>query len=821
MQGYVFRRAMLAGLLSSVAAHATAVHAMEDQPASATTAGQAEPEATGQTAAESAQSEEAAVAPGEIVVTARRRSETLSRVGMSVAVVGGDQLTKLGIANPSDLAGRIPGFQATRTNLGSPFYSLRGVGFTARSPSSTSPVGIYLDQAAIPFPYMAADISFDLDRIEVLKGPQGTLYGRNATGGLVNYVTAKPTDRFSAGFNLEVGNYRTINVSGFVSGPLSDWARVRIAGSSRHRFEGWQYSVTRDETLGESGHDALRAILELGDGGPFNATITGSAWWQDSDSQAPQAISYLYAGRPAARPEAAASIISNPTNARQADWHSFSNQPAADRGVIHPPLLAKGHFYSVSADLGYELGNGLSLRSLTTYQRLKSRDVSDTEGLQTQGLLAAFGAKIRSVSQELRLVGEGDKLNWSIGGYYADDNTSETYLGFSDQNGQIETLRAIALSIPQTRYTADEIRGSFRNFLVESSGGNDVLAAFANAEYKFSDLFKLSAGARYTRDRQRVDTCPRDPDGNMVPLINTVYPLFTGRTYNLQPGGCYLLRADFTDFTFYSQKQKDTNLAWNVTATLTPSDSHLLYATVARGFKSGVFPTFAASVETQLAPVDQEQLTSYEVGTKLALFDRRVRFNLNAFYYDYRDKQIYGRVADLIFGSLLRIRNIPKSRVLGVEGDASITVASGLNLTIAGTYLDSKILSDFQDFNDLGVPANFKGRPFTYTPKFSGSISADFTRDIGPGTALNASTTVTYQDKSFGDFAGLKTFEINGRTLVDATLGLEFDSGWRVGLYGKNIFNKYYWTGTALAIDTVARFAGMPREYGIRLGYKF
>ena len=259
----------------------------------------------------------------------------------------------------------------------------------------------------------------------MLKGPQGTLYGRNATGGLVNYVTAKPTDTLQGGLTLEVGNYETVNATGFVSGPVSDALRVRVAFDSQQRNQGWQKSVTRDDRIGELHQYGLRSIIELGNGGPFSATLTGSAWKRYGDSLVPQAIFYIYGTRAVANPRTAASIIANPTKNSQADWNPVSNQPQTDQGIIRPQPLTDSTFGALTFNAAYEVTDGVRIVSLTSYDELHHRDVSDAAGTQTESIQPDTRGRIRSVSQELRLVGESDRFNWSVGGYFADDSARE------------------------------------------------------------------------------------------------------------------------------------------------------------------------------------------------------------------------------------------------------------------------------------------------------------------------------------------------------------------------------------------------------------
>lgn len=761
---------------------------------------------------------------GDIIVTAQRRAERLSRVGVTVTAVGAEQLAAQGINDPTDLVKVVPGFQVASSTSGSPVYTLRGVGFNAQNVSATSPVGLYSDEATIPFAYMTLGTLFDLERVEVLKGPQGTLYGRNATGGLINFVSAKPTATLRGGVNLELGNFKTVNASAFVSGPISDWLRVRLAVDVQNRFAGWQRSVTRDERLGELHQKAARLSLSVGNGGPFDLALTGTYWRREGDTLAPQAIVYL-PDRPTpsafAPSGARASIIPHPTRNTQADFLSSARQPQADIGIIHPSPLIDSEFYAISGRASYQLADQIRLVSLTNYNHLRQRDVVDAAGLQVESIFQDNTAHIKSFAQELRLLGETERFNWSIGAYYAQDKSRSEIFGYADENATIRRLRAIAGSVPQTRYAPAEIARSFGNFRATGADKTEVRAAFANADYKVNDLIKLTLGARYTRDSVEYTGCTYDNGGRNAPVVNIVYPLLIRRTVNLQPNKCYILNRGSTDFIdLVKSMQVQNNFAWRANLEVTPDDKTLLYASVSRGYKAGGFPVLAGSNEIQYLPIRQERLTAYEVGTKLSLADSKIQLNASAFYYDYVDKQVFGRVGDVVFGTLSRIDNIPKSRVYGVEGEATWRIVRSLTLRTTGVYLNSKI-KQYTAPNELGVVTNFSGRPFAYTPKFQGNAAIMYDSALTDDLRMDAQVDGSYQSSSNASFAQSADFRIRAYGIVNAAFGISSTGKrWRVGLYGRNLAKKYYWNGVASATDTIFRFPGMAREYGVRTSFK-
>ena len=195
----------------------------------------------------------------EVVVTAVKRAEKSNDIGMSIAALTGKTLDTVGVHSLQDLTAAIPGFTVAQTPYGLPIYTLRGVGFVASNLADTPTVGTYIDEAAYAYPYMARGPSFDMQRVEVLKGPQGTLFGRNTTGGLISFVTNKPTDDFSAGFTGEFGNYDSRNFEGYINQPVADNLKLRFAMRSEDSDAGWQHSFSRpDDTLGKVHRLGLR-----------------------------------------------------------------------------------------------------------------------------------------------------------------------------------------------------------------------------------------------------------------------------------------------------------------------------------------------------------------------------------------------------------------------------------------------------------------------------------------------------------------------------------------------------------------------------------
>jgi iron complex outermembrane recepter protein len=782
--------------------------------------------ATAQTATE-AVSPNTASAPadteiGEIVVTAQRRSESINRVPLSIQAFSGERLANAGVTDASSLPMLTSGLNFARSSANTPIYTMRGVGFNTPNLSSTSPVGAYYNEVALPYPYMTNGPIYDLERVEVLKGPQGTLYGRNTTGGLINFITSKPGNKLEAGLTSELGNYKTYNFEGYISGPITDTLGIRIAGRWENSDKGWQKSVTRDDTLGKKDRLALRGTLVWNPTDRLALDITASYWRDRSDTIAAQAI-LLTPDQPAfVQPGVAAGVRADWTSTT-ADWDPFDGSK--------PAFRTDSEFYGVSGRLSYKLTDTLSVISLTSYNHVKRNDLNDVDGTAQEVFSQLSTGSIGSFSEELRLAGETDRLNYTVGGYYSVDNIDDNQIGFYEKSSVLQLLRFLAQNVidpTNSRYSAAQYATGFRTYRNTTEQRSRSASLFGSFDYKLTDTFKVSAGLRYTDDQLRFSACSGDLNGNTLPIWNTsvhfLVNVQSGATPNflVQPNGCMTYAANFTDLASFSRPTlNQNNLAGRLSAQFTPNSNTLIYATFSRGYKSGAVPMLPTNVETQLDPARQEKLTAYEVGTKLSLANRMVQLNVAGFYYDYRNKQLFSEVLDPVFTTLTRLVNVPKSRVYGAEVDLDVRPNSNINLHLGAAFTNTKVQT-FSGFNRAGQATNFAGASFPYSPKYQLNGSITYDTPISEGLGIAANLDANYQSKTSGSIGEETGFDVAGYTVVNAALALHSaNDKWRVGFYAKNLFNKYYWTSVDVLTDTVFRTPGMARTYGVRLSWKY
>lgn len=526
-----------------------------------------------------AQAQEAGDSGGleEILVTAERRQASINDVGMSITALDSDVLEATRVTSIDDLTRVVPGLTVSKSRSGLPIYTLRGIGFNVISSSSTSPVGTYVDQAAYVYPAMNAGPFFDIERVEVLKGPQGTLYGRNTTGGLVDIITNKPGKDFAAGITAEFGNYATRNFEGFVNIPIADAARLRVAMRSEDSDTGWQKSFTRpDDRLGEIHKFGIRGQLALDVGSDLDVLIGVNYWRDRSDTTAQQYITYVtnpYTANPAiwrAAPHFAAFDTAWRASADRsnsmADWLAPGPQGALTRyGTAGKGLYSNAmgelrrddDFVSATMNATWRLTDDVELISLTGYNRLSSFAPHAVSGTPFEFSVFVDGGKTTNFFQELRLQGETSRLQWTIGGYYARDTVNGQAPGLFDDLGTVSNLRGLfnaaqncaapgggapgslvsgaGTGLPggcvqgpggtfnPNGYTAAQISEGFRNGASHGNQKGTLWSLFAHLDFKLTDTLSAVGGVRYSEQLQTGTSCAGTLDPTQGPVFSNQY----------------------------------------------------------------------------------------------------------------------------------------------------------------------------------------------------------------------------------------------------------------------------------------------------------
>lgn len=770
-----------------------------------------------------------------IVVTAQRREESANTVGMGIQAIRGEVLQRFHVTDAKDLTTFAPSFTVSQSYQGVPTYTLRGIGFNTINMSATSAVGTYTDEVAYAYPMMNTGPIYDLERVEVLKGPQGTLYGRNTTAGLVDFVTNKPTETFSASLRAELGNYETRNFEGYVSGPITQGVQGRFAFRTEDSDKGWQVSNTRGERQGEVHRYGARGSLALQPSDNLAIDISLTAWRNKSDTVAAQGIGFTPAttGSPFNAPGLAAYIAANaPAKASQADWAPLSVRGAnIGTGLgLGGPLRENNDFYAGKVKLAWDLGGDTRLISLTSYNDLSRDATFDWSGAPYEILVQKAKGEIQSIAQEIHLEGAGEKTFWLVGGYLARDRILDSNRTLLGQNANVSLIRTVGQPLLATPfnsggYTPLQLSQAFRTYEDIGRIETTTWSLFANGEYRFSEALKATAGLRYTQDKQDYAGCSRDFNGNMLPNVNVVNRALFFSAYGLvapiSQGDCNTFDPATKRFGLVTSKLDEDNVAWRVSLDWTPSEGTLLFGSISRGAKAGTTPINAANISTQNAPATQELLTAYEVGVKAALFERRLQANVSAFYYDHEDKQLSVYFADPIYTALARLANVPESAAYGLDGEVTWRASQSLTLIASATLLHTEV-KNYVGINGAGQTTDFDGRPFLYSPKFQGGLTALYSRDLNDKLGLQAAISGRYQSKSHADLEGDPRFEIKEYGLLNASLGLHtLDDRWEFSVWGRNLTDEYYWSAVSSNANVVVRFPGQPRTYGASLTAKF
>ncbi|NBB42296.1 TonB-dependent receptor [Sphingobium yanoikuyae] len=751
---------------------------------------------------------------GDIVVTAQKREQAINDVPLSITAASGEKLASQGVANVADLVKIVPGFNYTESAFSTPVYTLRGIGFYDTSLAAKPTVSIYQDQVPIPFSIMTRGATLDLERVEVLKGPQGTLFGSNATGGAINYIAAKPTSTFRAGLDAGVDSFGQVSGGGFISGPISDTLTARVAVRTE-QGGAWQRSYTRDEKLGDRNFTTGRILLDFepSDGVRFSLNLNG--FIDKSDGQAGQLIGVVPLGNPARLGPLATYPIA-PHNNRDADW-TPEQKPKRD-----------DWFYQVAFRGDIDLTDDITLTSISSYSRYHNDQDIDPDGVALRDYFYNTTGKITALSQELRLQGRVGGLTYILGGNYAREKTyQQDDAGPYDQSTPAYNFVDAGLGVPFFVYS-QYARQKFVN-----------KAVFANLDYDLGDKITLHGGVRYTKTNIDFAGCTADRGFALGQGIQNLVNFIRGGAglapISIAEGACVTIDGSTLTVGEVQRTLNEDNVSWRAGVDYKPSKDILLYASVSKGYKSGSFPMLSASDANQFNPVTQESITAYEVGAKLTVLENTAQINGALFYYDYSDKQLKGRVIANpdVFGPLEALVNVPKSRVQGAEVQLDLAPTDGLHVSIGATYLDTKIKESFVNYDSYGNQVDFGGSAFPYTPKFQIVTDAQYDWALSDDVEAFVGANLNFQSDTkavLGNARATPSAELSAQggltiedyTLIDLRAGLSFDDKrYKISAFVRNLGNTYYWTNATRITDTTVRFAGRPRTFGVNLSARF
>jgi outer membrane receptor protein involved in Fe transport len=724
-------------------------------------------------------------------------------VPLSITTVSGDSLRDQGIFDPSGLDQLVPGFTYRQSSYGTPIFTIRGVGLYSTSFSVTPDVSVYVDQIPLPYLSMTSAAGLDVERLEVIKGPQGILFGENSTGGAVNYIAAKPTTDPHAGLDLSYGRFNEATAEGFVSGPITSTLTARLS-VRRETGDGWQVSESRpDDRNGAKNFTAARLLLDWTPTNALALEVNVNGWLDRSDTQAAQFEGFSPNRPVGGYPESAAALGTMspaPRDDQLVDWDAGAN------------LRRNDHFYQGSLRGDYKLIDSVTLTSITAYSSLHEDVPTDVDGTSFSNFFTETVGRISSLYQEARVAADiGDRIHLTAGGNYQRDVIYETVHDHS--------------------VASNSGIGPDRYFYFMNIGNQKIQtwAAFASADMKLADSVTLQGGLRYTKQDQDFSGCVSDAgDGDLAKAIALVATLSGLPHAPTAPGACVTMDDESVPKTLaplpIAQKSLDQdNLSLRGDVNWKPTDDTLIYANITKGYKAGSFQPLPAIFSSQLDPVVQESVLAYETGFKTDHFNRVLHIDGAAFYYDYTNKQIQGYKNFAGLGlNLPALQNIPKSSIYGVELTATVHPIDGLSITGGGTYVHSRVDESFLAPDPYGNIVNLKGEAFPATPNWQFISNAEYNFPVTDELSAFLGGGVAYRSSTNAAFGLAPALNIDGYALVDLRAGVEPQDGrWRLEFWGKNVTNQYYAVNVAHVSDTIGTTTGLPATYGVTLSSRF
>lgn len=778
----------------------------------------------------------------EVIVTAQKHAQGVNDIGITVNAFTGEQLRDIGVSSAEDIAIYTPGLTVNETAAtGVPLYTIRGVGFQDYSTAASSTVGLYFDEVAIPYTVMSRGVVFDVERVEVLKGPQGDLYGRNTTAGQINFISNKPSDEFEAGFSLGYDSLDVLDIEGYVSGSLAESVNGRLAVKSSKSNQGWQKSLTRNDELGEKDQLALRSILDFTLNDEASLLLNFHYVKDKSDNKANTAYDGRIAGlNQFAAPYRQLADYVLPGGAKfgqTPEWYSTGDNEAADWSNSYTSALTgktwnirprrDNELRGLSAKLEWNFEN-LSLTSISSYDEFEREEANDWDGTAAIDSSNINNTELEVFSQELRISGDSESLLWIAGVYYSRDEMDEQYHYFMADsvfgNGSIPfgvaPFNAASILELDTKYKQE----------------TESQAVFAHVEWQATEQLRLTAGLRYTREQRDWSGCTYDAgDGSLANFLNTSF----GAT--LQPGDCGTIDDDPNSanyifnvigtaninnaFPVFSDTIKTNRWMGKLGADYAFNDDILLYATLSQGFKSGGFNGANSNATQQLKPYGAEKLTSFETGVKTTLLENTMQLNMAAFWYDYKDKQEQDTAVAFV-GNISGLTNVPESRINGFEADMQWLPTEQLTLNLGLAYLDTEIerwmaVDTAASAWPNVVRRDASGIELAQSPKWSYNALAKYEWSIAEDLILEVAADVVFQDDTSGGVTAEDATE--DYTIVNARIAIGSEDGrWRALLWGRNITDEYYYPAAYRGGNgPFVRSAGLPRTYGLTLSYNF
>lgn len=714
----------------------------------------------------------------EIVVTAQKREQNVLDVGIAVQSLSQDTLTEQRIEQLRDLNAALPNVSIKEQIPGAiPVIAIRGVGLDDFSSTNNPAAGIYVDEVPLSSLALMNFDFYDLQRVEVVRGPQGTLYGRNTTAGAINVLTATPSDHFEARLFGGYGSYERIEGEAMLNMPLGPNAAFRVAGRVVDQGEGfWESRLLPGESIGQ--HNAVQAraqlALALGEGWDANIKVEGLRQRSDLGYGEHFGTANFLTGSPpnfTCNPVLAGNL--DPTQCT--DFLGYSDTDGdpftGDWNSPHQYDIDQlGATVRVEGDLGFA-----TLTSITGYIDFERDFYTDSDASPFRQFEFNQLDWVTQWTQELRLSGQTGRADWIVGAFYSSDDI---------------TLR--------TPGRLDDLFGT--QVLITADQDSSSIAAFGQVEWALTDNVDLITGVRYTTEEK--DYAGGTLDQNPFGVSGLVNPFCPGPALPCQ-------------LSFVNTGIEDEFISWRLGLDWRVNDDTLIYGSISRGQKSGGFFTGITLANAQLAPYSPEELTAYEIGLKWHA--DRLRAELSAFHYDYSDLQTFIRV-DLGPISVQALGNVPQANISGLEASLVWEPLDGLTLQAGAGWLDTELGAFATTAGP--IPA---GNEIPNAPGFSFNARAVYEWNIGSNLVARAQVSADYADEMFKDAINDPIIAADSFWVLDARLSLGSVSGdWDVALWGANLTDEQFvMQGLNSGLGAGNRTYNAPLTWGISVSRDF
>lgn len=736
----------------------------------------------------------------EIVVTAERRQDSLQNVGISVAAFDSDDLSALGVQSVEDIASHIPNVNVN-FGLGISSFNIRGVGLSSFAANLDSPVGVHVDEVYQSKPFMLGMLLFDIDRSEVASGPQGTLFGRNTTGGTVNFTTNKPGNTFEVGGKVDYGNYETLRAEGYINAPLAENLAFRLSGFGIHQGKGYYRNLTLDRTEGYDRNYAFRGQLRWKAG---DTDILLSAHYGRQQGTLPP-----YEGVGAYTPESYAEFnagggFGGIPSLTFCDAYNNGTVTGATASCVRGndgsipgddnPYTSNGHhvhpinnrsiggMVRIDRDLGFA-----TLTSITDYEdfRRDQSEVGDGSPIYN-GTWLFWYSHLKQFTQELRLTSTGTgPWTYVVGGFYEHDKLATR-----------DYLTVGGGSTP-----------ALVGFFTDTDQTTNAFSFYTNHKVAVTDQLKLVAGMRFNREVYNIGGGTCAGSGLVGDLIqrpsSATCPLLADSA--LLPGGT---------------RNKATNSSFKVGAEWSPElgggfvNSLLVYGNVSTGYRSAGYNSDLTTEQESFTKLDPEEITAYEIGFKSQSAGNSFRLNGSLFHYNFQNGII--RVDQ---GGLVPVTvNAAKITTWGAELNAVWQPVRGLQLSAAGGWLDAKIASDL-----TSAGRSLRGNRPVNSPEFTFNGDVSYSLSVGDYD-VTADVNANWRDSQYLETSNKPAIEEDPYWLVNASLNVgPSDGAWHAGLWVKNLTKSAYrtYTNDLVGFGWLLNLYGAPRTYGVSASFKF